>query len=60
MTLEERVARIERLYREDAELAEKVPDLSPAEIRSELFRFSMGALFALVMLTLGTIILRWL
>lgn len=60
MTLEERVAIIERLYREDAELAEKVPDLSPAEIRSELFRFSMGALFALVMLTLGTVVLRWL
>ena len=58
MTLEERVARIERLYREDAELAERAQDLSPAEIRSELFRFSMGALFALVVLTLGTIVLR--
>lgn len=58
MTLEERVARIERLYREDAELAEEVPDLSAAEIRSELLRFGMGALFALVMLTLGTIVLR--
>ncbi|MBK5530284.1 hypothetical protein JFT91_21520 [Pseudomonas sp. TH08] len=58
MTLEERVARIERLYREDAELADEIQGLSPAEIRSELFRFSLGFLFGLAFLTIGLIVMR--
>ncbi|OOH79382.1 hypothetical protein BK673_12895 [Pseudomonas fluorescens] len=58
MYREDPEARVERLRREDAEFAEEAKGLSPAEIRSELFRFGMGAVFALVVITIGTMILR--
>ncbi|CAI8818494.1 DUF3040 domain-containing protein [Pseudomonas sp. IT-347P] len=58
MYIEDPKARAERLRREDAEFAEEAKGLSPAEIRSELFRFAMGAVFALVVITIGTIVLR--
>ncbi|MFJ2714532.1 DUF3040 domain-containing protein [Pseudomonas sp. NPDC087346] len=58
MITEDRNARIERLRREDAEFADEVRNLSPAEIRSELFRFGLGFLFGLVCLVIGLVIYR--
>lgn len=58
MYTEDPKTRVERLRREDAEFAEESKGLSPAEIRSELFRFAMGAIFALVVITIGTLVLH--
>jgi hypothetical protein len=58
MYIEDPKVRAERLRREDAEFAEEARGLSPAEVRSELLRFGLGAVFALVVITIGTIVLR--
>ena len=51
---------MERLHREDAAFAEDGLNLSKAEIRLLVTLFSIGALFALVCISIGIAVSRWL
>ncbi|MBV4457933.1 hypothetical protein KVG96_08250 [Pseudomonas sp. COR58] len=58
MNTESRKARIEHQYREDAGFSGRTLSLSKADIRSMAFLVGLGALFALVGLSLGAVVLR--
>ncbi|MFJ4544703.1 hypothetical protein ACIP1X_13970 [Pseudomonas sp. NPDC088885] len=60
MKTETREALMERLRREDAAFAEDGLNLSKAEIRLLVTLFSIGALFALVCISIGIAVSRWL
>jgi hypothetical protein len=60
MKTETREALMERLHREDAAFAEEGLNLSKAEIRLLVTLFSIGALFALVCISIGIAVSRWL
>ncbi|MCF4994699.1 hypothetical protein GIW70_13455 [Pseudomonas syringae] len=58
MEIEDRSARLKRLYREEAEFAEDSPFLSDADVRTTLLLLGIGALSALACISIGIAVVR--